>query len=126
MDATKHDDVRVGGSRLARQPERVAHVVGDILDLGDLVVVRQDDCITRAGQLANLTAHALHVARQIPARVFGGVRFERNDFYRHVRVTARLKSSAGAECASAPTEIRSTPALAAAPAPPSATPPDAT
>ena len=35
--------VRVGLRRLARQPERVAHEIGDVLHLGALVVVREHD-----------------------------------------------------------------------------------
>ena len=42
MDAAEDDRLRVGGGSLVREPERVAHEVGDILHLGHLVVVGED------------------------------------------------------------------------------------
>ncbi len=39
---------------LARESERVAHVVGDVLHLGDLVVVREDHRVARTRELADL------------------------------------------------------------------------
>ena len=54
VHAAEDDDlcVRVGG--FAREPERVADIVGDVLDLGTLVVVRENDGIARARQVPNL------------------------------------------------------------------------
>ena len=43
MHAAEGDDIGVGFLGLVGQAERVAHVVGDFLDLGDLVIVGQDD-----------------------------------------------------------------------------------
>ena len=40
------------------QAERVADVVGDVLDLGQLVVVGEDDGVALAGQLAHLPAQS--------------------------------------------------------------------
>ena len=40
--------------RLAREAERVADVVGDVLDLGHLVVVREDDRVALARERAHL------------------------------------------------------------------------
>ena len=42
------------GRRLAREPERVADVVGDVLDLGHLVVVREDHRVALGRQRAHL------------------------------------------------------------------------
>ena len=44
--------------RLAREPERVADVVGDVLDLGHLVVVGEDDRVALGGERADLVARA--------------------------------------------------------------------
>jgi hypothetical protein len=43
VDAAEHDRRRLDLGGDPRQPERVAHVVGDVLDLGHLVVVGEDD-----------------------------------------------------------------------------------
>ena len=43
MDAAEDDHVGLGLGRLLGEPQRIAHVVGDVLDLRHLVVVRQDD-----------------------------------------------------------------------------------
>src|SRR4029077_7288743 len=102
-----------------------ADVVGHVLHLWHLVVVRQDHRVPLARELADLCAHAGDVARHVAPCVLGGVRFQRDLLYRHVLVTSTLRSSAGAECVSAPTDIRSTPARAAATAPSSVIPPDA-
>ena len=42
MHTTEHDDVGARASGLATQAERVANEVGHVLDLGPLVVVRQN------------------------------------------------------------------------------------
>ena len=41
---------------MPRQRERVADVIGDVLDLGRLVVVGEDDRVARAGQASHLVA----------------------------------------------------------------------
>src|SRR6202158_5414424 len=125
MNAAKHDYVGAGGGRLSRQSQRIADIVGHVLDLRDLVVVREDDRVACARQLADLAAHRWNVTGHAATRVLGGVSFEVQNFYRHVFMTSRLKSRAGAECVSAPTEMRSTPARAAATAPSKVMPPDA-
>ena len=54
VDAAEDDDRGVGLRRLARQPERVTHEVGDVLDLGTLVVVRDHDGIALPREPADL------------------------------------------------------------------------
>ena len=54
VDAAEGDHVGVGVGRLARQAERVAHEVGHVLDLGHLVVVRQDHRVALLGERAHL------------------------------------------------------------------------
>src|SRR4029077_20309124 len=105
--------------------ERVADVVRHVLDLGHLVVVREDYRVAGAGQLADLAAHSFYIARDRAPGVCGSILFQVQNFYRHVLVTSRLRSNAGAECVSAPTEIRSTPAFAAATGASRLNPPDA-
>ena len=48
VHAAEGDDVGVGGGRLLAEAERVAHVVGDVLDLGQLVVVGEDHRVALA------------------------------------------------------------------------------
>src|SRR6185503_11619258 len=124
MDAAEDDQVGAGGGRLSRQAQRVADEIRDVLHLGHLVVVGEDDRVALASELANLGAHAGDVARHCPRAVVRAVRRQVQNLYRHVLTTSRLKSRAGAEWVSAPTEIRSTPACAAAIAPSSVMPPD--
>ena len=54
VDAAEHDrrGVDLGGD--AGQPERVADVIGDVLDLGQLVVVGEDHGVAGFGQRADL------------------------------------------------------------------------
>ena len=54
MDTAEDDRVGVRGGRLAREAERVAGVIGDVLDLGHLVVVRQDDGVRLLRERADL------------------------------------------------------------------------
>ena len=54
VDAAEHDHVGVGVRRLLGEPERVADVVGHVLDLGQLVVVRQDHGVALGGERAHL------------------------------------------------------------------------
>ena len=49
---TISSDVGLGG--LLREPERVADVVGHVLDLGQLVVVGQDHGVALGGERAHL------------------------------------------------------------------------
>ena len=59
---------------VARQAQRVAHVVGHVLDLGHLVVVGQDDRVPLAGELAHLGASGRGSGRgaRAPRRRCGG------------------------------------------------------
>ena len=43
VNAAKDDDVGRSFRRLLRKAEGIAHIVGDVLDFGDLVIVREDD-----------------------------------------------------------------------------------
>ena len=54
VHAAERDHVGVGGRRLLREAERVADVVGDLLDLGQLVVVGEDDRAALGGERADL------------------------------------------------------------------------
>ena len=90
VDAAEHDRLGLGGGRLAREAERVADVVGDVLHLGHLVVVGEDHGAALAGERAHLVLHA---------GCGGNGHGE----------TSRETSSERAEWVSAPTEMRSTP-----------------
>ena len=92
MHAAKHDHLGVGLGRLARESERVAHIVGDVLHLGHLVVVGQDDGPALAGEITYLVVH-----RRIQLRG---------------HETSRETSSHLAEWVIAPTEMTSTPVRA--------------
>ena len=59
MHAAEHDHLALGGRCLAREAERVADVVGDVLHLGDLVVVREDHRAALGRQRAHLLLHPL-------------------------------------------------------------------
>src|SRR5439155_7331914 len=107
MDAAEDDRVRVGRGGLPREPERVTDVVRDVLHLGHLVVVREDDRVARARELAHLL-----VQRQ-----------RRNREGTHS--TSSETCSERAECVSAPTETKSTPVSAYAQTVASEMPPDA-
>ena len=52
---------RVGRGGLARELERVAGEVGDVLNLGHLVVVREDHRVALGRERAHLGGHALDV-----------------------------------------------------------------
>ena len=54
VDAAEGDHLGVGGGRLARELQRVAGEVGDLLDLRHLVVVGEDHRVARGGELADL------------------------------------------------------------------------
>ena len=57
VHAAERDHRLVDLRRGLREAERVADVVGDVLDLGHLVVVRQDHGAALARQLADLGLH---------------------------------------------------------------------
>ena len=54
VHAAEDDRVCIGTRRLLRQTERVADVVGDVLNLGQLVVVSQDHRATGVRERAHL------------------------------------------------------------------------
>jgi hypothetical protein len=54
VDTAEDDHLAARGRRLAREPERVAHVVGDLLHLRNLVVVRQDHGVSLSRERAHL------------------------------------------------------------------------
>ena len=63
----------VGRRGLPREPERVADVVGDVLDLGHLVVVRQDHRVALARErpdaLRQLGDRKVRVLAAVPLRL---------------------------------------------------------
>jgi hypothetical protein len=54
MNAAKDDDLRCGFCRLDAEPQGIPHIIGDILDLGKLVVVGEDHRIAPGLQLLYL------------------------------------------------------------------------
>ena len=52
--AAEHDDIRVRAGGLARQIEGIAHEIGEILNLGVLVIMREDDGVHLAAQTSDL------------------------------------------------------------------------
>jgi hypothetical protein len=63
VDAAEGDHLGVGLGRLAREAERVAEVVGDVLDLGQLVVVGEDDRVALLRERANFIAERSDLLR---------------------------------------------------------------
>ncbi len=63
VDAAEGDHLGVGLSRLAREAERVAAVVGEVLDLRQLVVVGEDDGVPFPRERANLVAELSDLLR---------------------------------------------------------------
>ena len=56
VHAAEDDDVGVGLGGFAREAERVADEIGDVLHLGPLVVVGEDDGVAIAGEGLDLGA----------------------------------------------------------------------
>jgi hypothetical protein len=54
MNATEDDDIGIGFGSLLAQPQGITHEISDILDLLDLVVMRQNDSIPLHLQAQNL------------------------------------------------------------------------
>ena len=71
MDAAEGDHLGVGGGRLAREAERVAHVVGDVLDLRHLVVVGEDDRVALRRERADLLAEGSDLGGRERVRALG-------------------------------------------------------
>ena len=71
VHAAEDDDVGVGLRRLAGQAERVADEIGDVLDLGPLVVVREDDRVPRRARdrLISACSSAICACRESSAVV---------------------------------------------------------
>jgi hypothetical protein len=95
VDAAEGDHLFRRGGGLLREPERVADEVGHLLDLGELVVVGEDDGAALPGERAHLVLQRRDV-----------VELEE----RHRVVSRRRdRSSAGAEWVRAPIETKSSP-----------------
>ena len=90
MHAAERDHLGVGLRRLLREPERVADEVGHVLDLGQLVVVREDHGAALGGERAYLGLQ----------RRDG---LEREQVHWTVSMISD-RSSTGAECVNAPIE----------------------
>ena len=56
LHTAKRDDIGIGGRRLARQFQRIAHEIGQILNFRLLVVMRQNDRVAFLAQAVNLRA----------------------------------------------------------------------
>src|SRR5262249_21923176 len=110
VDAAEDDRRGIRRGRLARKAERVPDVVGDVLHLGHLVVMGEDDRVALAREGAHLLLHAADL-----------VRCERQGGHRTSRETSRK----GAEGVSAPTETKSTPVAASSRTVSSVPPPEA-
>src|SRR5579859_214766 len=54
-DAAEHDDVGIGGRRLARQIQRIADEVSEILDLSVLIIVRENNRVAFFLETLNLS-----------------------------------------------------------------------
>ena len=63
MDAAEGDHLGAGRLRLTREAKRVAGEVGDILQLGELVVVGEDDRVALGGQRTHLGAQITDLLR---------------------------------------------------------------
>ena len=59
MHAADHDDIRARARRFARKAERIANIVGNILDFGTLVVVGEDYGVAFFGKRANLVVQGV-------------------------------------------------------------------
>ena len=66
VHAAEDDRLAVGGRRPAREPERVADVVGHVLDLGELVVVGEDHGPPLGGEGPNLLLQLTDLLRGEP------------------------------------------------------------
>ena len=122
VHAAEGDDGLVDRRRAWDEAERVAHVVGDVLDLGQLVVVGQDDRVALAGERADLGLQ--RPRRPRAERPLGRGGRPRGHGEVHGRGSrSRERSRAGAECVSAPTETKSTPVPAISRTVSSVTPP---
>ena len=71
VDPAEDDHVGVGGGCLAREAQGVPEVVGDVLDLRQLVVVREDDRVSLRRQSADLVRQPLDLAGESSASGVG-------------------------------------------------------
>ena len=92
VHAAEGDHLGVGDGGALREAERVADVVGHLLDLGQLVVVREDDGAALGGERAHLVLH-------------GGDVVQGEQGHQDSASRARERSSPGAEWVSAPIEM---------------------
>ena len=71
VDAAELDHLGVGGRRLPREAERVADEVGHVLELGELVVVGEDDRVALGRERPHLAGEGRDL---LLARACGEVR----------------------------------------------------
>ena len=64
MDAREDDHIGLRGRRLLGEAERVSDVVRDVLDLGNLVVVGEDDGVALLRERPHLVLHACDNIKQ--------------------------------------------------------------
>src|ERR1700744_3917470 len=116
MDTAEDDRVRVGSSCLAAQPKRVTDIVGDVLDLGQLIVVGQDDGATLPRQRADLILKRGNVFKQQRSsrRMVQGLFLAEHWKVHGSGSSRRERSRAVALWVSAPTDMKSTPVSATA------------
>ena len=96
------------GRRAPGEAERVADVVGDVLDLGHLVVVGEDHRAALGRERAHLVLQLERSARGVSAPSRRPAAGPSGRFMAAPPVCSE-RSRAGAECVSAPIEIHSTP-----------------
>ena len=107
VHAAEDDRLGVGGGRLLGEAERVPDVVGDVLNLGQLVVVGEDHRAAQPRKRAHLVLQCRDVLQQQRRVVCAEHRKV------HGSGSSRSeRSRAGALWVSAPTEMKSTPVLA--------------
>ncbi len=109
VDAAERDQVLLDLGGPLGEPERVADVVGHVLDLGQLVVVGEDDGAALARELAHL---GLQRRDALEGQGHVGGRGDGERLAHGSGSRMRDRSRAGAECVRAPTEMKSTPVSA--------------
>ena len=88
VHAAEDDRVGVRGGGLAGEPQRVAHDVRDVLHLGPLVVVGEDDGVARGGERTDLALHRRRCPRSRAARPRACLRLEGRKWLHRWRVAS--------------------------------------